>query len=207
MRTALLGSPGRGIPPRLPLRMVTAVGATITGAGATYAAVVAGHKLIIRRPQDPIGFPVAIVTFTGAENTQALFHAAINAQIAGLAGGIVPGGAAQATNAGGQTRLTTTQKGAMAIGTVIDAATNADVLASLGLAAGPFVAPAAPSVMPFTGAAGSRFFGNPVLAGPGGVHFQHGTVIRRGGGYALLVVDRLAPGNVAADSTRFVPRG
>lgn len=202
MRTALLGSPGRGIPPRLPLRMVTAVGATKTGAGATYAAVVAGHKLILVRPQDAA--PVAIVTFTGAENSQATFHAAINAQIGPVVGGVVPGGAALASNAAGQTRLTTTQLGAMSIGTTVSAASDADVLASLGLAAGAFVAPAAPSVMRMTGFAGGRFFGNPAISG---THFQHGTVIRRGGGSALLVVDRLAAGNVAADSSRFAPRG
>lgn len=100
--------------------------ATVTGSGATYAAVTAGHTLTLN-----INGREYVATFAGTENTQALYHAAINAAI-GSSGGIVPG---RARNAGGETMLyANAVKGGSGLGSVVAGST--DVLASLGLTAG-----------------------------------------------------------------------
>lgn len=192
MRAALLGSPGVGVPFRTPFA-IQASPATVVGAGATYAAVVAGHTLKIARPEDTAA-PLT-VTFDGTEATQAAFLAKINAQI---------GQWITAANAGGQVRLTTTQRGSIITGTVIDLASDADVLASLGLVAGAFGTPAAASKVPYTGPAGQLWLG--VLRVPlGGQQYQHATVIRNGHHAALLLVDRGAAGDTASDVTTFAP--
>lgn len=107
---------------------ITATAAIKTGSGATYAAVTAAHVLNLTLP-DPITQVATSrqVVFAGTENTQALYHAAIQAMINGL--GIV-------TNAGGQTRITSVLLGSAAVATVD--ASSADVLASLGLTASAF---------------------------------------------------------------------
>lgn len=99
---------------------IQATRATVTGTGATYAAVTNGDALnvIIN------GIPgTQSIIFDGTESTQALFLATINAQIVGAA----------AANSGGQTRLSTDQRGSGAGGQVVSGA--AAVLASLGLTA------------------------------------------------------------------------
>jgi phage tail sheath gpL-like len=101
---------------------IAATAAIVTGAGATYNAVTAGHTLTLT-----ILGTQYVVTFAGTENTQALYHAVIQAVVNGVA--IV-------TNAGGQTRITTARKGSSAVASV--AAGDADVLTSLGLSVGAF---------------------------------------------------------------------
>ncbi len=103
---------------------IAATPATLTGAAATYAAVVAGHQLVLQI--DGVSGTQAI-TFAGTENSQALFHAKINQQ---LVGGYVE-------NDGGQTKLVTNVTGSAAGGAIVSG--DADVLASLGLAAAPLV--------------------------------------------------------------------
>ena len=102
---------------------VSAFAAAKTGAAATYAAVTAGHTLNV-----VIGGVTYPVTFAGTENTQALFLSAINAAIQGAA----------AFNAAGQVKLQTDIEGSAATGSI--AASDADVLASLGLTVGAFTA-------------------------------------------------------------------
>jgi uncharacterized protein len=99
-----------------------------TGSGATYAAVTAGHVLNLTMTNPLTGdAEQRQVVFAGTENSQALFHAAIQAAILGL--GTV-------MNAGGQTRITTNLKGSDAAGTID--ASDSDVLTSLGLTASSF---------------------------------------------------------------------
>jgi hypothetical protein len=96
--------------------------ATITGAGATYAAVTAGHHLDLE-----IDGSTYAIGFTGAENTQLAFFLVINSIVQFLV----------ATNSGGQTTLTATPTENVSSGTVLNTS-SADVLASLGLTAIPF---------------------------------------------------------------------
>lgn len=103
---------------------VTAVAATKTGSGATYAAVTAGHTLTVT-----CAGTQTVITFTGSENSQATFHATINGQLSATG---------FASNAAGQTKLSTNQKGSGATGAVN--AGDADVLASLGLTVAAFTA-------------------------------------------------------------------
>lgn len=100
--------------------------ATIIGAGATYAPVVAGDHLDVEA--DGYTFSIA---FTGAENNQATFFTTINTSGANAF--------LQATNAGGQTQLTAFASDQRSSGTILGSS-SADVLASLGLTAGPFTA-------------------------------------------------------------------
>lgn len=103
---------------------LSAVAATKTGSGASYASVTAGHTLTLT-----LSGTQYVVTFTGSEANQAQFHATINAVIS--ASGNV-------SNNGGQTKFTTTKKGTGATGN-IDAG-DSDVLTSLGLSTGAFTA-------------------------------------------------------------------
>lgn len=98
---------------------IQATPALTTGAGATYAAVPALDTLTL-----DLNGQTVIVVFTGAEATQAAFHATINSFATGY--GV-------ASNVGGQTRITTVAKGSAVTGSVV--AGSAAVLASLGLAA------------------------------------------------------------------------
>jgi len=104
---------------------ITATAASKTGAAATYAAVTASHVLVV---VDPAGVQ-RTVTFAGTENSQALFHDAINSQLIGFS----------AINVAGQTKLQTDKKGTGATASV-HASTSADVLTSLGLTASAFTA-------------------------------------------------------------------
>lgn len=103
---------------------ISAVAASITGTLATYAAVTAGHQIVI----DLDGTEYDVV-FTGSEATQAAFHATINAVIAGFG---------LATNSAGQTKVSTAHKGSSATGAIISA--DSDVLASIGLSVAAFTA-------------------------------------------------------------------
>ncbi len=96
-----------------------ASGKRLLGVGGTLAAVTAGHSLVL-----VVGGVQRAVAFAGTENSAALFAAAINA----AAGVFVD-------TAGGQVRITTDHKGTGSSLTV-DASTDADVLASLGLTSG-----------------------------------------------------------------------
>ncbi len=103
---------------------IAAVAATVTGSGATYAAVTAGHSLTLSLNGAPY-----VVVFTGSEASQANFFTTINAVIAGFG---------LATDSSGETKLSTTRLGSGATGAVV--AGSADVLASLGLSVGAFTA-------------------------------------------------------------------
>ncbi len=103
---------------------ISAVAASKTGSGATYAAVTAGHQTVI----DLDGTEFTVV-FTGSEATQAAFHATINAVIAGFG---------LATNSAAQTKISTTHKGSSATGAIVSA--DSDVLASLGMTVAAFTA-------------------------------------------------------------------
>lgn len=91
----------------------------LTGAAGTLAAVTASNELVLA-----VNGVTRTVAFAGTENTDALFAAAINA---------IPGVFADVT--GGQVRITTDRQGTGA-SLVVDATTDADVLASLGLSSG-----------------------------------------------------------------------
>lgn len=102
---------------------ISAVAATVTGSGSTYAAVVALGTLTLSFMGTQ-----TVITFAGTENSQALFFAKINSALpGGTTGGV-------ASNSGGQTKLSSNQKGSAAVGAVV--AGTADVLASLGLSVG-----------------------------------------------------------------------
>lgn len=103
---------------------ISATAASKTGSGATYAAVTAGHQIVI----DLDGTQYDVV-FTGSEASQATFHATINAVIAGFG---------LATNSSSQTKISTTHKGSSATGAIVSA--DSDVLASLGLTVAAFTA-------------------------------------------------------------------
>ena len=94
-----------------------------TGAGATYAGG-AGGTLVIAI-NGVAGNQT--ITFSGSENTQALYHDAINAQLVG----------ANAINSGGQTRIQTDVAGSSAGGSIVSA--TAYILTSLGATVGAFV--------------------------------------------------------------------
>lgn len=91
----------------------------LTGALGTLAAVTAGHRLVLN-----VGGVQRSVAFAGTENTDALYAAAINA---------IPGVFVDTT--GGQVQITTDRKGNSA-SLSVDATTDADVLAALGLTSG-----------------------------------------------------------------------
>lgn len=96
-----------------------AAGKRLLGVSGTLAAVTAGHQLVLL-----VGGVLRAVAFAGTENTAALHAAAINA----IAGVFVD-------TAGGQVRITTDHKGS-ASSLSVDASTDADVLAALGLTSG-----------------------------------------------------------------------
>jgi hypothetical protein len=110
---------------------INAKQASVTGAGATYAAVAAASHLDL-----VIGGVAQVITFDGTENTQAKYLAAINA--------VIVGGAA--VDAAGQLKIRTDKAGSGASGSVA-AATSATVLTSLGLAAGAFTSGGASNVV------------------------------------------------------------
>lgn len=99
----------------------TGAPAELTGAAATYAAVVADNTLDLSI--DGVIGTVQVI-FAGTENTQALFLAAINAQITG----------AKCVDAAGELKLITDIEGTDA-GIEVLASSDADVLASTGLSA------------------------------------------------------------------------
>ncbi len=111
-----------------PLLATTAdVPATFTGTSATYSAVTADHTLTLA-----IDGTRYIVTFAGTENSQALFHSAVNAALPMGTNGLRVG---YVRNASGETMLVANpQSGRPPTGSVV--AGNSDVLASLGLAVG-----------------------------------------------------------------------
>ena len=202
MRCALLGSPGIGVPYRLPFR-VTGSQATLLGAGATYLAVVAGHQLDLQFN----GIGPVTVTFTGAEVGQAAFHAAINA-VLNLFG--MPTGAtavAGVANSGGQSLFSAPFLGSFSGGEVLPT-TDADVLASLGIAVAPFVS-AVPGLTVYCGRY-ARQVGGPRDVLAAGVN-QHFIFLGNRYGNGVMVLDRNAPAAPAAqpssDDVRYNPSG
>lgn len=92
--------------------------AVLLGVAATFLAVTAGHRLRLS-----VGGVARDVTFDGTEATEAAFLAAINSQVPGV----------YAEDDSGMARIATDQRGSGAAIAVL-AGTDADVLASLGLA-------------------------------------------------------------------------
>lgn len=101
---------------------IAATAAIKTGSGATYSAVTAGHSITI-----DINSTQYQAVFAGTENSQALFHAVLASVLAGVA---------LVTNAGGETRITTSKKGSDITGSIVSG--DSDVLTSLGLTASSF---------------------------------------------------------------------
>lgn len=144
MRMAILGSPGLGVMMRVPFRVTPQLGGTVgnaasakvTGAAATYAAVVAGHHLDLNFN----GIQgLVVVPFTGAEAAQAAFLASINLVISLLGTPLPFGAPAAAVNSGGQVQIVAPFFGSFSGGNIA-ATTSADVQASLGLAPGALAA-------------------------------------------------------------------
>jgi hypothetical protein len=177
MRVALLGSPGVAMPYR-PVFQVSGAGVSKTGAAATYAAVVANHVLVVTSRN----WATVTVTFTGAEASQAAFIAAINAQSKGRF---------IATNVGGQIKLTSTDLGSMSQAAV-DAATSADVLASLGITATAFGTAATSARAPY-GRAAIAYDG-----GPTHQRFLAGMI-------SAFILDRNAANTVFSDNVQQKP--
>lgn len=106
--------------------LTISIGAAVVGAGATYAPVTAGHTLTLL--YTPPG--TTVVSFSGAENSQATFLATLNAALAPFA---------TASNSGGQIRIQLVgnlQMYGASSGSIVSG--SADVLASLGLTVGAF---------------------------------------------------------------------
>jgi hypothetical protein len=203
---ALLGSPGLGVMPRVPFRVATALGLTLSnpasafknGAAATYAAVVAGHKLDLSL--NGIQGTVSVI-FTGAEAAQAAFLARINA-VLNLLGTPLPFGApAGAVNNAGQIQLIAPFFGTFSGGSVLGS-TDADVIASLGQAAGAFTAATGGVQVPGFGAYARQMGGYKVA---GASFIQRALPIRSQLNGSLLMLDRGVAATVLADSARFTP--
>jgi hypothetical protein len=190
MRLAMLGSPGVGRGGYLPNVRVLGTPASIVGAGATYAPVVAGHKLLLQVN----GIPGTVtITFTGLENNQATFLVTLEAQRKGF----------RALPAGAQIELDTFAVGSYA-GAEILPASDADVLASLGLAAGVFAAGAGAGLINANYMAQAvRYFGGPTSN-------QHAIMgIHASGRAVIFMVDRqVASGpstGIASDLMQVTP--
>jgi hypothetical protein len=126
----------------------TPLPSSVLGTGATYAAVTAGHQLVVNFGG---GQPNVTFTFAGTEATQAAFLAVLNnAEVPQLATSAIPSRGPMpiglALNSGGQTLLVATNP----TGTpAVIVSGNSDVLASLGLAVGAFT-PVATVTQPAT---------------------------------------------------------
>lgn len=205
MRMAILGSPGLGTPMRTPFRVTAAPGLTLNnaasafknGAAATYAAVVATHKLRLQLN----GIPGNVdVVFTGAEANQAAFLARLNA-VLNLLGGPLPfGGPAGAVANGGQIQLIAPFFGSFSGGTV-DPASDGDVLASLGLAAGAFTA--ATGGVQTQGGQYARQIGGLKVAGA--AFIQRFLPMNLGPANVMLMLDRGVAATVLSDNPRYGP--
>lgn len=204
MRMAILGSPGLGVPMRTPFRVATQLGNTVNnpasavkdGAGATYAAVVAGHRL--NMTLNGIQGTVSIV-FAGTENSQATFHATMNA-VLNLLGTPLPFGApAGAVNKAGQTEVIAPFFGSFSGGAII--ASDADVLASLGLAVGAFAAATGGVQTP--GGQYARQIGG--FKTPGAAFIQRFQPLNMGLANVMAMLDRGAAATVLSDNPRYGP--
>lgn len=100
------------------------------GAGGTFAAVTPGHHLDIS--VDDVVAPI-VIAFAGTENTVGSFISAINA---------AGGGYLSAANVAGQIKITSLVQSLLFSEGTILGSTSADVLTSLGVAAGAFNNPA-----------------------------------------------------------------
>lgn len=211
MRMAILGSPGLGSPMRTPFRVATALGLTLSnpassiknGAAATYAAVAANHKLRLQLN----GVPGNVdIVFTGAEAAQAAFLARLNT-VMNVFGTPLPFGApAGAVNNAGQIQLIAPFFGTFSGGTV-DAASDADVLASLGLAAGAFApatggTPVNDGVQTYNGRYARQIGGFKLV---GANFFQRFLPMNTGLGNIMLMLDRGAAATVLSDNPRYGP--
>lgn len=99
---------------------------TKTGAAATYAAPTGGDTLVFSIKLVNELTVTSTITFAGTENSQALYLAAINAQ---LTGGF-------ASDSGGQIKITTDYKGSGAVASIVSM--SAGIAARTGLAVGAF---------------------------------------------------------------------
>jgi hypothetical protein len=206
MRSALLGSPGVGTRYRLPFRVGgQSPEARLINAAPTYAAVVANHTLDVEVYVPGIGLVTESIVFAGTENTRALFIAAINAQAQHFK-----------AVASGATLISfrTALLGSLAAATVLaPPASDADVLASLGLVGGTAFDPAfGVRVLgqPHYGKNAVQYFGGkkPSFGAPTTVHSanQHGVTVQAGIAPVLLIVDRNQPRTVSSDLVRFTPQ-
>jgi hypothetical protein len=200
MRSALLGSPGVGTRYRLPFRVGgQSPEARLINAAPTYAAVVANHTLDIQVYVPGLGLVTESIVFAGTENTRALFIAAINAQAQHFK-----------AVASGATLISfrTTLLGSLAAATVLaPPASDADVLASLGLVGGTaFDAAFGVRLLgqPHYGRCATQYFGGKTPAGADSAN-QHGITAVAGIAPVLLIVDRNQPRTVSSDLVRFTP--
>jgi phage tail sheath protein FI len=106
---------------------IAATAGSVTGAAATFAAVTVAHELVISIVGRP-GFQR--IAFAGTEDTLQKWLDALNAQLDG----------ARAYSDGGQVKIETDMEGTTASG-YIDADSDSDVIASLGLSVGDFDTP------------------------------------------------------------------
>jgi hypothetical protein len=220
MRIALFGSPGVARPVNLPRHMVRrGTPGRLTGALGTFAAVVAGHHLDLHVGN--ISPSTLVINFDGTEASLADFIARIN--LVRRTGVLLPApsgpffqkGGFVAQASGGQLQLEAFYKGSMA-GIEVLPSTSADVLVSLGLAAGQVNQPASGWGVgtDHMYKAGVAFFGGvrpEIVEAPQAAN-QHGVVTRVGPRAHLHVVDRqfgiftTESGNAQnGDSTHFAP--
>jgi len=202
---AILGSPGLGVPMRTPFRVAPVQGLTLnnpasatkTGAAATYAAVPAGNVLVMTFN----GIPGTVtVTFAGTENSQATFHAAINA-VLNLLGTPLPFGApAGVVNSAGQSQFIAPFFGSFS-GGAVTGATSAAVLVSLGITATAFAA-ATGGVQTYAGQYARQMGGMKVA---GATFIQRFLPVNLGPHPQVLMLDRGAAAAVLSDNPRYGP--
>ena len=198
MRIALFGSPGVARPVNLPRHMVRqGTPGRLTGALGTFLAVASGSHLDLHVGN--ITPSTLSIIFDGTEVGLAAFVAKIN--LVRRTGVLLPApsgpffqkGGFVAQPSGGQLQLEAFYKGSMA-GIEVLPSTSADVLVSLGLAAGQVNQPASGWGVgtDHMYKAGVAFFGGvrpEIIEAPQAAN-QHGVVTRIGPRQHLHVVDR-----------------
>jgi hypothetical protein len=193
MRLAMLGSPGVGGGGYRPNVPVIGTPFIVRGAGATYAAVVAGHKLQLRINNAPV-----TITFTGAENSENTFLATINAQRQGFL-------AEDSPTVPGQIELRSFAKGSFALIEILGS-TDADVLASLGFFGATSIASFGAGLINKNYAAqATRYFGG-TTGTPGVQSNQHAIAAIVGNRAIILMVDRQVPPTTSPDQTQVTPK-
>jgi hypothetical protein len=183
---------------RLPFR-VTGSQARLLGAGATYLAVPPGNNLSLSFNGIP---QIVTIPFTGAEVGQAAFHAAINAFLTLLGMPTGATAAASVADSAGQSLFVAPFLGTFSGGAVL-AASSAAVLASLGIAVGPFAVAVAGLTM--VGGLAARQVGGPSQVA--GAVNQRFVFLGGGPGRSVMILDRGVVQAVSADSARINPSG